>query len=133
MEPRLSLVTLGVSDLERSRRFYADGLGLPQRPQSSDDVVFFTLHGVWLSLFPHEALAEDAGVSSEGVGFRGITLAHNVRTEAEVEEVLAQAERAGATIVKTAQPTFWGGYSGYFADPDGFLWEVAHNPFFWIE
>ena len=133
MEPRLSLVTLGVSDLERSRQFYADGLGLPLQPNSSDEIAFFALHSVWLALFPRHALAEDAEVSSEGTGFRGITLAHNVRTEAAVEEVMAQAERAGARIVKPAQPTSWGGFSGYFADPDGFLWEVAHNPFFWIE
>ena len=137
MEPRLSLITLGVSDLDSARQFYADGLGLPLQPQSSDDVAFFAVSGVWLSLFSREALAEDAGVPagtpSEDVGFRGITLAHNVRTEAEVEELLAQAERAGARIVKSAQATSWGGYSGYFADPDGFLWEVAHNPYFWVE
>lgn len=133
MEPRLSLVTLGVSDLPRARQFYAEGLGLPLQPQSTDDVAFFGLRGVWLALFSRAALAEDARVSSEGTGFRGVTLAHNVKTKAEVETVLAQAERAGARIVKPAQEAFWGGYSGYFEDPDGFLWEVAYNPHFWIE
>ena len=133
MEPRLSLVTLGVSDLARARQFYAEGLGLPLQPQSNDDVAFFALHGVWLSLYPRPALAADAGLAPEGSGFRSFTLAHNVRTKAEVDALLAQAERAGAQIVRPAQEVFWGGYSGYFADPDGFLWEVAYNPHFWIE
>ena len=133
MEPRLSLVTLGVSDLPRSRKFYAEGLGLPLRPQSTEDVAFFGLHGVWLALFSREALAADAGVSANGSGFQGFTLAHNVRSKAEVHEVLAQAEAAGARIVKPAADVFWGGYTAYFADPDGVLWEVAYNPHFWIE
>lgn len=133
MEPRLSLVTLGVQDLPRARKFYAEGLGLPLRPESSEEVAFFGLRGVWLALFSHAALAEDAKVSPEGNGFRGVALAHNVRTKAEVDALLAQAERAGARIVRPAQEVFWGGYTGYFADPDGHLWEVAYNPHFWIE
>ena len=133
MEPRLSLVTLGVADLARAIAFYRDGLGLPLRPESAGDVAFFGLAGVWLALYPRNALAEDASSAPEGSGFRGFTLAHNVRSEAEVDTLLAQACAAGATLVKAAQKTFWGGYSGYFADPDGFLWEVAHNPHFWIE
>ena len=132
MEPRISLVTLGVSDLARSRQFYAQGLGLPLSAQSNDGVAFFELHGAWLSLYPRTALAEDATVPAEGSGFRGFTLAHNLRTKAEVDALLAQAVAAGATLVKPAQEVFWGGYSGYFADPDGFLWEVAYNPFFAI-
>ncbi len=133
MEPRVSLVTLGVTDLARSRNFYQEGLGLPLQPQSQETVAFFGLHGVWLALFSREALAEDVQVPADGSGFRSFTLAHNVKTKAEVDAVLAQAERAGARIVKPAQEVFWGGYAGYFADPDGFLWEVAYNPHFWIE
>ena len=133
MEPRISLITLGVADLARARAFYCDGLGLPAMPQSNEQVVFIGLKSVWLSLYPREALAEDAKLSSTGSGFRGFTLAHNVRTREEVIALLAQAEQAGGKIVKPAQDTFWGGFSGYFADPDGFLWEVAWNPHFWIE
>ena len=127
MEPRITLLTLGVADLERSVRFYRDGLGLPQR-ESPPGVAFFALRGTWLALYPREALAEDATVAAEGSGFRGFTIAHNVASPDEVERVLAEAVAAGARLVKRGQRVFWGGYSGYFADPDGFLWEVAHNP-----
>lgn len=130
MDPRISLVTLGVDDLERSTAFYRDGLGLPQRDEASEGVAFFELSGTWLGLYPREALAEDATVSSEGTGFRGVTLAHNVGSTEEVDAVLTEAEAAGATVVKAGQETFWGGYSGYFEDPDGHLWEVAWNPEF---
>lgn len=133
MDAHLSLVTLGVRDLARARRFYEEGLGLPVMPQSNDDVVFFGLRGVWLGLWSQESLAEDAGVAVQESGFRGITLAHNVRTKQEVDAVMAQAARAGATITRPVQDVFWGGYTGYFADPDGHLWEVAYNPRFWIE
>ena len=127
MEPRITLVTLGVSDLGRSIRFYRDGLGLPQR-ETPEGVAFFEMRGMWLSLYAREALAEDATVSPGGSGFRGFTLAHNVRSPEAVDRLLAEAVAAGATLVKPGQPVFWGGYSGYFADPDGFLWEVAWNP-----
>mgnify|MGYP003541738502 FL=1 len=127
MEPRITLVTLGVSDLGRSIRFYRDGLGLPQR-ETPEGVAFFEMRGMWLSLYAREALAEDATVSAEGPGFRGFTLAHNVRSPEAVDRLLAEAVAAGATLVKPGQKVFWGGYSGYFADPDGFLWEVAWNP-----
>lgn len=132
MEPRLSLITLGVDNLERARSFYT-ALGFPIRPESTGDVVFLQLKGLWLGLYPREALAEDVGVSPAGSGFAGITFAHNVRTKEEVAAVLKEAEKAGGRIVKPAQDVFWGGHSGYFADPDGFLWEVAWNPHFWIE
>lgn len=131
MQPRISMITLGVSDLAASVRFYEQGLGLP-RMESPPEVAFFTLNGSWLGLYGREALAEDAGVSDEGAGFAGFTLAHNVASEAAVDAVMAQAIAAGATLVKPAQKVFWGGYSGYFADPDGYLWEVAHNPLFWV-
>lgn len=133
MQARLSLVTLGVEHFDRAVAFYRDGLGLPLQPQSSGDVAFFGLAGVWLALYPRHLLAEDAGVPAAGSGFRGFTLAHNLRSEPEVDALIAQACAAGATLVKPAQKTFWGGYSGYFADPEGFLWEIAHNPHFWIE
>jgi catechol 2,3-dioxygenase-like lactoylglutathione lyase family enzyme len=132
VDSRISLITLGVADLERAVHFYRDGLGLPMR-ESPPGIAFFETRGTWLSLFSREELAKDAGVVAEGAGFRGFSLAHNVRTEAEVDATLAQAVAAGAKLIKPAQRVFWGGYSGYFADPDGFLWEVAHNPHFWIE
>jgi catechol 2,3-dioxygenase-like lactoylglutathione lyase family enzyme len=131
MEPRISMITLGVEDLERSIRFYRDGLGLPMRPDT-EGVAFFEVRGTWLGLFPRQALAEDAGVAESGEGFRSFSLAHNVRTREQVDRVLEAAAKAGATIVKPAADTFWGGYSGYFSDPDGFLWEVAWNPHFWV-
>ncbi|MDQ3397589.1 MAG: VOC family protein [Deinococcota bacterium] len=127
MEPHISLITLGVSNLERAVTFYRDGLGLPMR-EGDSGVAFFRLRDLWLALFPREALAEDAGVSSVGRGFTGITLAHNVRTDKEVDALLEQAVAAGGLLVKAGSPAFWGGYSGYFADPDGHLWEVAANP-----
>lgn len=125
------MVTLGVRDLEKSVEFYANGLGLPLM-DASPGIAFFTLNGTWLGLYGREALAKDAQISPEGSGFGGFALAHNVSTKSEVDRVLQQAESAGATIVRKAQQVFWGGYSGYFRDPDGHLWEVAYNPFFWI-
>ncbi len=131
MHPRMSMITLGVSDLQKSILFYEKGLGFPKM-DSPPSVAFFTLNGTWLALYPRHLLAEDATVSAVGSGFAGFTIAHNVNTEAEVDAVLQQAVNAGATLVKPGQKVFWGGYSGYFADPDGFLWEVAHNPLFWV-
>jgi catechol 2,3-dioxygenase-like lactoylglutathione lyase family enzyme len=136
MEPRISIITLGVSDLKASTSFYRDGLKFPLLTQkSSDEISFFEVNkgSLWLALYPAPLLAEDARVAHEGTGFKGFTLAHNVRTPADVHEVVQQAVAAGATLAKEPQKVFWGGYSGYFADPDGFLWEVAHNPFSWIE
>jgi catechol 2,3-dioxygenase-like lactoylglutathione lyase family enzyme len=130
MESRISFITLGVSDFQRSVTFYRDGLGFPLSQASKDDVAFFRTGGIVLALYPFDKLAEDAHVPGEGSGFRGVTLAHNVRSREEVGEVLALAAGAGATITKPAQDTFWGGHGGYFADPDGHLWEVVWNPFF---
>jgi len=125
------MITLGVENLQRSIRFYEQGLGLP-RMESPPEVAFFTLQGTWLGLYGREALARDAGVSGRAGGFPGFSLAHNVGSEGEVDEVMAQAVLAGARITKPAEKTSWGGYAGYFSDPDGYLWEVAHNPEFWV-
>jgi len=129
MEPRLSLVTLGVTDLERSTLFYAEVLGLP-RLETPPGIVFFELGRTWLALYPREELAADAGVPAEGTGFAGFSLAHNLRSEAEVDALIEHVAAHGGRIVKRPVRADWGGYSGYFADPDGFLWEVAWNPGF---
>lgn len=131
MNPRISMITLGVHDLAASVKFYEEGLGFP-RMESPPEVAFFTLNGTWLGLYGRNALAADATVPSEGSGFESFTLAHNVLSEAEVDEVICQAVEAGATLVKEPEKVFWGGYSGYFKDLDGHLWEIAHNPHFWI-
>jgi predicted lactoylglutathione lyase len=126
MEQRVSLITLGVADLERSRAFYA-ALGWTTGAQPADDVVFFKAGGAVVALWGRGQLAEDTGVEDTG-GWGGVTLAHNVRSPEEVDAVIAEAEQAGATIPRHGAPTFWGGYSGVFVDPDGHPWEVAHNP-----
>ena len=141
MEPRISIITLGVADLARMVAFYRDGLGLTLFDENTESIAFFRNKGTWLALYPKAALAADVGLPAAeaaaavaaGGGFSGVTLAHNVRSKGEVDELLAVAVAAGATLVKAAQDTFWGGYSGYFADPEGYLWEIAWNPHFWIE
>jgi len=131
MKPRISMITLGVRDLARAVEFYEEGLGFP-RMDSPPEVAFFTLNGSWLGLYGRDALAQDANISADGQGFRSVALAHNVRSEAEVDELIGQAVAAGAKLLKAPEKVFWGGYSGYFEDPDGHLWEVAHNPHFWV-
>jgi catechol 2,3-dioxygenase-like lactoylglutathione lyase family enzyme len=128
MEQRITLITLGVRDLAAARRFYVDGLGWKPAPGGNEDVTFIECGAVILSLWSRDSLAEDANVPNEGGGFGGIALAHNVRDRASVDRVLQEAEAAGAKIARPAKEVFWGGYSGYFTDPDGHLWEVAHNP-----
>ena len=128
LAPRLNIVTLGVANVQKSRAFY-EALGWRASSASRDSIAFFDLGGVVLALFNRENLADDATVAPAGDGFRAVTLAHNVESDAEVDAALAHAERSGARIVKPASKVFWGGYSGYFSDPDGHLWEVAHNPF----
>jgi uncharacterized protein len=132
METRLSLLTLGVADLARSVRFFRDGLGFPTSYEDGAPVAFFRNGGSRLALYPLEHLAADIGPGVPAVHhpFSGITLAHNTRSKEEVPLVLAQAEAAGARVVKLAQDLSWGGYGGYFTDPDGYHWEVAWNPFF---
>jgi len=132
MEPRLSLITLGVADIARARKFY-EALGFKAGRASQDAVTFFDAGGVVLALFGRASLAEDATVADRPTGFAGIALAHNARSEADVDKALAEAVAAGAKLIKPAGKTFWGGYSGYFADPDGHLWEVAHNPHFTLD
>jgi catechol 2,3-dioxygenase-like lactoylglutathione lyase family enzyme len=125
VEQRLSLVTLGVADLARARAFY-EALGWRTGAAPADDVVFFQSGGMIVALWGRDQLAEDSGVEDEG-GWGGVTLAHNVRSPEEVDAVIAEAEKAGARIVRPGGKTFWGGYSGVFVDPDGHPWEVAHN------
>jgi uncharacterized protein len=129
VEPRLSFVTLGVADIARARAFY-DKLGFRASSASNPNVTFYEAGGVVLALFGRGALADDAKVEDSAPGFSGVAIAHNVRSEAEVDGVLAEAVAAGAKLLKPGQKAFWGGYSGYFADPDGHIWEVAFNPFF---
>lgn len=127
MEQRLSAVTVGVGDLARARRFYEEGLGW--KPGSTTgEIVFYQLNGLVLILWGRASLAEDGGVSNTPAGFSGLALAHNVASEAEADALLARAEAAGATITRPAHRADWGGYSGYFTDPEGHLWEVAYNP-----
>jgi hypothetical protein len=132
MQARISMISLGVKDLQAAIKFYQQGLWLPRKEPYSDEIAFFDLNGTWLGLYPWDKLAEDVTVSQEGSGFRGVTLAHNVKSKEEVNAVISQAIGAGATLVKEAQDVFWGGYSGYFSDLDGHLWEIAWNPHFWI-
>jgi catechol 2,3-dioxygenase-like lactoylglutathione lyase family enzyme len=126
VEQRLSLVTLGVADLDAARRFY-EALGWRETPRA-EGVVFFQSGGMVVALWDRAALAEDSGVDDTG-GWGGVTLAHNVRSREAVDEVIEQARAAGATIAREPAETFWGGYSGVFVDPDGHPWEVAHNPY----
>jgi len=128
MNPRVSVITLGVTDLARARRFYGEGLGFRLLRGSDENIVFLDGGGVVLALYPRHLLAEDAQVPAEGTGFGGIALARNVTSKPEVDAALERAQSAGARILKSAREVFWGGYSGYFADPDGHPWEVAYNP-----
>ncbi|AJR09003.1 VOC family protein [Photobacterium gaetbulicola] len=128
MEPRISIITLGVQDLDASFAFYSK-LGFPSSRKPEDGIIFFKTGGVCLALYPLHALAEDVSpdFKVEKTGFSGVTLAHNTRSKQEVDAVLILAEKAGGKIEKQAQDVFWGGYSGYFSDPDGYLWEVAYG------
>ena len=130
MKQHLHLVTLGVRDMEASRKFYTETLGWRPAGPSSDAITFFQAGGMVLALFPREQLAKDALVPPEGEGFAGFTLAYNTRSQAEVDEIIRELKAKGVKILKEPQTMFWGGYSSYFADPDGNCWEVAYNPFF---
>jgi len=126
VNPQVSIITLGVREFARARRFYVEELGWPVDQEDHNWVCVLLGGGsTAFTLYPWDELAEDARVSPDGEGFRGVTLAYNVRSEKRVDEVLAEGEQAGASIVKQPEHTAWGGYSGYFADPEGYLWEVA--------
>lgn len=128
MDSRISIVTLGVDDLERSYRFYKIGLGFPTTRDPDQGIIFFQTGGVCLALYPLDKLAEDISptLSASRGGFPGITLAHNTKSREDVDRVLRLAQEAGGKIEKPAEDVFWGGYSGYFSDPDGYYWEVAY-------
>ena len=128
MKPRISVITLGVKNFERSLRFYRDGLSWPTKAKTEDGIAFFDLHDIILAIFGKNDLARDATVDPDGNGFSGVTLAHNTGSETEVNEIMRRAEEIGAKVVKRPQKTDWGGYGGYFSDPDGYLWEVVYNP-----
>jgi len=130
MKQHLHLITLAVGDFERSLKFYTEVLGWKPASASQDDVAFLQAGGVVFALYPRQKLADDAMVSQQGSGFAGFTLAYNAHSEAEVDEIINKLEAKGVNIVKHPQRVSWGGYSAYFSDPDGYLWEVAYNPFF---
>ena len=129
MEQRATIIGLGVKNLEVSTKFYQEQFGWNLMASSNDSITFFQLNGILLSLYPREKLAEDAKVSSEGSGFKGFTLAYNARSKEEVDSLFDDLKRKGVRIVKQPEEVFWGGYSGYIADPDDNLWEIAFNPF----
>ncbi|MEM9143135.1 MAG: VOC family protein [Bacteroidota bacterium] len=129
MEQRLTIVGLGVKDLQRANAFYEEKFGWIKMDSSNENITFFQLNGILLSLYPREKLAEDAGVSGTGTGFKAFSLAFNTRTKEEVDLLFQDFRDKGVPIVKPPQNVFWGGYSGYVADPDGNLWEIAFNPF----
>ena len=127
MQPHIHVITLAVADMDRATRFYRDGLGLPIR-DDKPPVVYFQLRGTWLALFPREALASYANVPAHGQGFSGITLSSNVASREEVDQTVSAAEKAGATVMKAPHEVDWGGYTGWFSDLDGHLWEIVWNP-----
>lgn len=129
MDQRLTIVTLGVKDLEVSKDFYENKFGWERVETTGEHIVFFQLNGIQLALYPKGALAEDAGVEYEGNGFKGVTIAYNTRSIAEVDKIIQKLKGRGVRIVKPPQKVFWGGYSSYVADPDGHLWEIAFNPY----
>ncbi|MFK7904471.1 MAG: VOC family protein [Chitinophagales bacterium] len=133
MEQRLSIITLGVENLQEAEKFYLEKFGWTKSPQSSDNITFLQLNGLKLALYPREKLAEDAGIEAAKNGFNGFTLAYCTRTEEEVDDLFADFEAKGVRILKRPEKVFWGGYSGYIADPDGNLWEIAFNPFLKID
>lgn len=133
MEARITIITLGVKDLVRSTDFYVSKFGWTKTADSNENITFLKLEGMLLALYPRKELAADATVASDGQGFSGVTLAYNTRTEVEVDEIITRLEQAGVDIVKRPQKASWGGYSSYVADCDGYLWEIAYNPYLQLD
>jgi uncharacterized protein len=133
MRQKFNLITLGVDDFDRAVNFYEKGLGWKKSSASVEGLAVFPLGGMVLALHPRQDLADDATVDVKGSGFAGLTISYNAKSEKEVDEVLAEVQQLGATLVKPAQKVFWGGYSGYFRDLDGHLFEVAYNPFWELD
>jgi predicted lactoylglutathione lyase len=128
MEQRMTFLTLGVSDLKKSTEFYEVKFGWKRSALSNESIVFFELNGIYFSLYDREELAKDATVDPSGQGFRSFTMAYNVRSEKEVDDLIEDLRKKGVQVIKEPQKVFWGGYSSYVADPDGNLWEIAYNP-----
>ncbi len=133
MESRVTIIGLGVSDLKVSTKFYEEKFGWTKTDDSNENISFFNLNGILLSLYPREKLAEDATVDHEGSGFKGFTLAYNTRSKQEVNDLIEELSGKGVKIVKEPQEVFWGGYSSYIADPDQNLWEIVYNPYLQID
>jgi catechol 2,3-dioxygenase-like lactoylglutathione lyase family enzyme len=133
MRQKLNLITLGVDDFEKSLEFYESGLGWKRSEKSMDDLALFPLGGMTLALYPRQELAKDTTLAYQPSEFSGLTISYNAKSETEVDDILQKVEQLGATIVKPAQKVFWGGYSGYFKDLDGYLFEVAYNPFWELD
>jgi uncharacterized protein len=133
MEQRLTIITLGVSDLKKSTEFYESSFGWKRLSSSTKDIVFFHLNGIQLALFDKNELAKDATVDNDGKGFKGITLAYNTRSEIEVDEIIKRLKEKGVKIIKEPGKVFWGGYSSYISDFDGNLWEIAFNPYLQLD
>lgn len=129
MEQRLTLITLGVSDLEKSTKFYEECFGWKKAGSSNEDITFFQLNGVMLSLYERDELAKDIGIQPGGEGFSGFTISYNTRNEEEVDEIIERMRDEDVKIIKEPKKAFWGGYNSYIADPDGYLWEIAFNPY----
>jgi len=133
MEQRLTIITLGVSDLKKSIEFYEQKFGWRRAASSTEDIAFFSLNGIQLALFGKSELAKDATVANDGKGFSGVTLAYNTRSEIEVDEIIKKLKAKGVKTVKEPSKVFWGGYSSYISDPDGNLWEIAFNPYLQLD
>ena len=133
MEPRINIITLGVSDLSVSSAFYENKFGWQRSDMSNENIIFYELRGMLLALYNRNELAKDASVAPESYGFKGFTLAYNVTSEEEVDQLIYNLKSKGVSIIKKPQKAFWGGYSGYISDPDGNLWEIAYNPYLNID
>jgi hypothetical protein len=133
MEQRMTMIALGVLNLDVSSKFYENVFGWTRIKSENEVIIFYQLNGIILSIYPREKLAEDAMISSEGSGFKGVTCAYNARTEADVDELFTEFKSKNVQIIKMPEKVFWGGYSGYIADPDGHLWEIAFNPFWKLD